>query len=119
MKAIRVHKFGGPEVLQLEEIAEPKAGPGQVLVEIKAAGVNPVDTYVRSGSYAQTPPLPYIPGGDAAGTSVLAVLAMPVVLAVVNRPVRAGGRGEFRDRAIEPGDVEAVRWPAGASAELG
>jgi len=67
MKAIRVHKFGGPEVLQLEEIAEPKAGPGQVLVEIKAAGVNPVDTYVRSGSYAQTPPLPYIPGGDAAG----------------------------------------------------
>src|SRR5438094_1781900 len=67
MKAIRVHKFGGPEVLQLEEIPEPKAGPGQVLVEIKAAGVNPVDTYVRSGSYAQTPPLPYIPGGDAAG----------------------------------------------------
>jgi NADPH2:quinone reductase len=67
MKAIRVHKFGGPEVLQLDEIAEPKAGPGQVLVEIKAAGVNPVDTYVRSGTYAQVPPLPYIPGGDAAG----------------------------------------------------
>jgi NADPH2:quinone reductase len=67
MKAIRVHKFGGPEVLQLEDVADPKPGPGQVLVEIKAAGVNPVDTYVRSGSYAQTPPLPYIPGGDAAG----------------------------------------------------
>jgi NADPH:quinone reductase len=67
MKAIRVHKFGGPEVLQLEEIPEPKAGPGQVLVEIKAAGVNPVDTYVRSGSYPLLPSLPYVPGGDAAG----------------------------------------------------
>ena len=67
MKAIRVHKFGGPEVLQLDEVADPKAGPGQVLVEVKAAGVNPVDTYIRSGNYAMLPPLPYVPGGDAAG----------------------------------------------------
>jgi NADPH:quinone reductase len=67
MKAIRVHKFGGPEVLQLDDIPEPTAGAGQVLVQIKAAGVNPVDTYVRSGTYAQSPALPYIPGGDAAG----------------------------------------------------
>lgn len=67
MKAIRVHKFGGPEVLQLDEVADPKAGPGQVLVQVKAAGVNPVDTYIRSGSYASLPPLPYVPGGDAAG----------------------------------------------------
>jgi NADPH2:quinone reductase len=67
MKAIRVHKFGGPEVLQLDEVTDPKAGPGQVLVEIKAAGVNPVDTYIRSGNYAILPQLPYIPGGDGAG----------------------------------------------------
>ena len=67
MKAIRVHKFGGPEVLQLDEVADPKAGPGQVLVEIKAAGVNPVDTYVRSGNYAILPQLPYVPGADGAG----------------------------------------------------
>ncbi len=67
MKAIRVHKFGGPEVLQLDEVPDPKAGPGQVLVRIRAAGVNPVDTYIRSGSYALMPPLPYIPGTDAAG----------------------------------------------------
>src|SRR5919108_1747175 len=67
MKAIRVHKFGGPEVLQLDEVGDPKAGAGQVLVEIKAAGVNPVDTYVRSGNYAILPPLPYIPGADGAG----------------------------------------------------
>ncbi|MGH7275970.1 MAG: NADPH:quinone reductase [Candidatus Rokuibacteriota bacterium] len=67
MKAIRVHKFGGPEVLQLDEVPDPKAGPGQVLVRVRAAGVNPVDTYIRSGSYTLMPPLPYIPGTDAAG----------------------------------------------------
>jgi NADPH2:quinone reductase len=67
MKAIRVHKFGGPEVLQLDDVADPTPGPGQVLVQIKAAGVNPVDTYIRSGTYAQSPTLPYVPGGDAAG----------------------------------------------------
>jgi NADPH2:quinone reductase len=67
MKAIRVHKFGGPEVLQLDDVTDPKAGPGQVLVEIKATGVNPVDTYIRSGNYAMLPQLPYIPGGDGAG----------------------------------------------------
>jgi len=67
MKAIRVHKFGGPEVLQLDEVPDPKPGPGQVLVRVRAAGVNPVDTYVRSGSYAMLPTPPYIPGNDAAG----------------------------------------------------
>ncbi len=67
MKAIRVHKFGGPEVLQLDEVPDPVPGPGEVLVAIKAAGVNPADTYVRSGSYAIVPDLPYTPGGDAAG----------------------------------------------------
>lgn len=67
MKAIRVHKFGGPEVLQLDDVPDPKPGPGQVLVRIRAAGVNPVDTYIRAGTYTMTPALPYIPGTDAAG----------------------------------------------------
>jgi NADPH2:quinone reductase len=67
MKAIRVHTFGGPEVLQLDEVPDPSPGPDQILVQIKAAGVNPSDTYVRSGTYALAPPLPYIPGGDGAG----------------------------------------------------
>jgi NADPH2:quinone reductase len=67
MKAIRVHEAGGPEVLKLEEVPDLKPGPGQVVVRVKAAGVNPVDTYIRSGMYARKPPLPYTPGMDAAG----------------------------------------------------
>lgn len=68
MKAIQVHEFGGPEVLKLDEVATPKPGPGQVLVRVHAAGVNPYDTYMRNGTYAIKPPLPYTPGSDAAGT---------------------------------------------------
>jgi NADPH2:quinone reductase len=68
MKAIQVHRFGGPEVLELHEIPAPKAGPGQILVRVRAAGVNPYDTYMRNGTYAIKPQLPYTPGSDAAGT---------------------------------------------------
>ena len=68
MKAIRAHEFGGPEVLKLEEIPTPKPEAGHVQLRIKAAGVNPVDTYIRSGNYAIKPPLPYTPGVDGAGT---------------------------------------------------
>src|SRR5579863_1866430 len=67
MKAIRVHEFGGPEVLKLEDVPEPSAGAGQVLVRIHATGVNPLDTYIRSGQSPIKPPLPYTPGMDAAG----------------------------------------------------
>ena len=67
MKAIVVHEFGGPEALKLEEIPTPKPAAGQVLVRIHAAGVNPYDTYMRAGTYAVKPPLPYTPGSDGAG----------------------------------------------------
>ena len=67
MKAIRVHEFGGPEVLKLEDVATPTPSAGQVLVRIHAAGVNPYDTYMRAGTYAVKPKLPYTPGSDAAG----------------------------------------------------
>ena len=67
MKAIRVHEFGGPENLKWEEIPTPKPAAGQVLVRVHAAGVNPYDTYMRAGTYAVKPPLPYTPGSDAAG----------------------------------------------------
>ena len=67
MKAIRGHAFGGPEVLVYEDADDPAPGPGEVLIEMRAAGVNPADTYMRSGTYAIVPPVPFIPGGDAAG----------------------------------------------------
>ncbi|HUO57674.1 MAG TPA: NADPH:quinone reductase [bacterium] len=67
MKAILVREFGGPEVMKLEEIPGLQPGPGQVLVSLKAAGVNPVDAYIRSGTYARKPALPYTPGMDGAG----------------------------------------------------
>jgi NADPH:quinone reductase len=67
MKAIRVHEFGGPEVLNLEEVATPKPSAGQVLVRIHAA-FNPADTYMRAGTYAVKPALPYTPGSDSART---------------------------------------------------
>jgi NADPH:quinone reductase len=68
MKAIRVSQFGGPEVLKLEEVPTPKPEKGQVTVRVHGAGVNPYDTYMRAGTYAIKPALPYTPGSDAAGT---------------------------------------------------
>lgn len=67
MKAIRAHAFGGADVLQLDEIDDPVPGPGEVVIDVRAAGVNPADTYMRNGTYAIVPDLPYIPGGDAGG----------------------------------------------------
>jgi NADPH:quinone reductase len=97
MKAIQVHQFGGPEVLALEEIATPKPGPGEVLVHVRAAGVNPYDTYMRNGTYAIKPPLPYTPGSDAAGV------------------VQAVGSGVSK---VKPGDrVYTAKTVTGAYAE--
>jgi NADPH2:quinone reductase len=67
MKAIRAYQFGGPEVMKLEDMPDPKPGPGQVLVRLHAVGVNPLDAYVRAGTYTIKPTLPFIPGSDGAG----------------------------------------------------
>jgi len=67
MKAIVVREFGEPEVMKLEEVSTPEPTDSQVLVKIEAAGVNPVDTYLRTGIHAHAPRLPYTPGKDGAG----------------------------------------------------
>ena len=69
MKAVRIHSYGGPEVLKYEDAPEPKPGKGEVLVKVYAAGVNPVDWKVREGYLKQAInyPLPLIPGWDVAG----------------------------------------------------
>src|SRR5438046_8509304 len=68
MKAIIVREFGEPEVMKLEDVPTPEPSGSQVLVRIEAAGVNPVDTYLRTGIHAHAPKLPYTPGKDGAGT---------------------------------------------------
>ncbi|HSK69762.1 MAG TPA: alcohol dehydrogenase catalytic domain-containing protein, partial [Candidatus Limnocylindria bacterium] len=68
MKAIQVRQFGEPSVLEYMDLPEPVPGKGQVRVALMAAGVNPVDAYIRAGGYAAyEPPLPWIPGFDGAG----------------------------------------------------
>lgn len=97
MKAILVRAFGGPEVLKLEDLPTPAPAVGQVLVRLHAAGVNPYDTYMRAGTYAQKPPLPYTPGSDGAGT------------------IQAVGEGVKR---VKPGDrVYTAKTLTGAYAE--
>lgn len=72
MKAVRMHEFGNPDVLRFEEIERPAPGRGQVLVEIHAASVNPVDWKIREGGYPVVgeQDLPFIPGRDLAGKVV-------------------------------------------------
>lgn len=99
MRAVIVREFGGPEVLRLEEVPEPQAGPGHILIDVKAIGVNPVETYLRAGNYTRKPDLPWVPGTDAAG----------IVEAVTpNSPFKVGERvytygavnGVYADKAV-------------------
>ena len=67
MKAIRIHAHGGPEVLKLETVPDPVAGPGEVVLRVRAASVNHLDLFIRRGMPGVKVPLPRIPGADAAG----------------------------------------------------
>ena len=67
MKAVRIHTFGSPEVLTLEELPEPDPGSGEVVVQVKAAGVGPWDALIRSGRSALPQPLPLTLGSDFSG----------------------------------------------------
>jgi NADPH2:quinone reductase len=67
VKAIRVEQLGEPEVLKLVEVPDLQISAGQILVQVRAIGVNPVETYIRAGTYPRKPPLPYTPGTDGAG----------------------------------------------------
>jgi NADPH:quinone reductase len=114
MKAIRVSQFGDPDVLQLAEVPTPRPGPGQVLVRVHAVGVNPVETYIRSGAYARKPSLPYTPGGDAAGV-IEAVGDDVVDWRVGDRVYTAGSiSGTYAERTLcDAAQVHAL--PAGVS----
>jgi NADPH:quinone reductase len=78
MKAIRVYQFGSPDVMVMEEMETPNPANNQVLINVKAIGINPVETYVRAGTYPILPQLPFIPGKNAAG--IIAAVGSDITL---------------------------------------
>lgn len=118
MKAIRVYEFGDPQVLQIEDVPDPQPGAGQVMVRLHAVGVNPVETYIRSGTYAMKPTLPYTPGSDAAGTVEAVGDGVPSVK-VGDRVYTAGTlSGAYAELALcEAGQVHPL--PEGVSFQQG
>jgi len=100
MKAIRVHQFGGPEVLKLEEVPDLQSGAGQVVVQVRAIGVNPVEAYIRTGTYVVKPTLPYTPGMDAAG--VVSAVGSGVTSVKVGDRVYTSGSisGTYAEQAL-------------------
>lgn len=100
MKAIRVNEFGGPENLRFQEVADLKPGPGQVVVRIHAAGVNPVDTYIRAGAYPRKPALPYTPGTD--GTGIVEAVGEDVKRFAVGERVYTAGSlsGTYAEQSL-------------------
>jgi NADPH:quinone reductase len=116
MKAIRVHQFGEPDVLKLEEVPDPMPGPAQVVVRIKAVGVNPVETYIRAGRYGPKE-FPFTPGNDGAG--IIEAAGAGVKWAKGNRVYVAGSiSGTYAQLALC--DAKRVhRLPENASFEEG
>ena len=114
MRAIRVTRTGGPEVLTEVEVETPTPGPGQVLVRIEAAGVNFVETYQRSGLYPMA--LPYTPGSEGAGV-VTALGAEVTGVALGDRVASTNFAGSYAEYALAPAD-RLVPVPAGVPTEL-
>jgi len=115
MKAIRVHAFGGPEVLQYEDVAEPTAKQGEAVVKIEAAGVNFIDTYHRTGVYKIA--LPVTLGLEAAGT-VSAVGEGVDSVKVGDRVAYTGVFGSYAESNAVPAD-RLVSLPSGVKTRLG
>ena len=114
MRAVQVERHGGPEVLAPTEVADPEPGPGEVVVEVAAAGVNFLDVYQRSGAYAVD--LPLIPGLEGAGR-VVATGADVVEPAVGSHVAWTDAPGSYAERVVVPAD-RAVPVAAGMDLEL-
>ena len=114
MNSIRVHKTGGPEVLRIEELPDPVPGPGEIVVNIEAIGVNFLEIYQREGLY----PLarPFTPGSEAAGT-VRSLGTGVTEVRVGDRVVSQAMRGAYASRAVVAAD-RAVRVPEGISSKI-
>ena len=117
MKAIVVREFGGTERLELVDVPEPVAGPGQVVVEVAAAGVNYADVMMRRGLYVGGPPPPFVPGLEVAGR--VASLGEGVDKVAIGQEVIAlVPAGGYAERVVAPAAAVMPR-PAGMSAVAG
>lgn len=114
MKAIVVRQYGGPEQLELTEIDIPTLGPGEAVVEVRAAGVNYIDTYHRTGLYPADPP--FVPGMEGAGV-VTAIGPGVTEVAVGDRVAWAMTRGSYAQYAIVPAG-RLIRLPEEVSFDL-
>lgn len=99
-KAIRVHEYGGPEVMRYEDVVVPEPGPGQIRVRQTAIGVNFIDIYFRSGAY-KVPQLPFTPGNEGAGT-VAAVGEGVTDFQVGERVAYGSASGTYAEEAVIP-----------------
>ena len=115
MRAIRVREHGGPEVMKLETVSDPRPGVGEVLVRVEAAGVNFIDVYFRKGLYKT--PLPFTPGSEAAG-EVIAVGEGVEFPRVGERVASASFSGAYAELAVAPAD-RVVVLPDGLSTRTG
>ncbi|QIM17662.1 quinone oxidoreductase [Leucobacter coleopterorum] len=113
MRAITVNQTGGPEVLTLSEVPDPVAGPGELLVQAAAIGVNFIETYQRTGLYKM--PLPFTPGSEAAGT-VLAVGEGVTGFVAGDLVATAEARASYADKFIVAAEA-AVKVPTGIHPE--
>src|SRR6266536_2246536 len=115
MRAIVVRRTGGPEVLEAAEVPDPQPGPGQLLVDVAAAGVNFMDIYQREGRPPYSPGLPYVPGAEGAGTVLTAGLDV-TGFAAGDRVAWTGVPGSYASRAVVPA-ASALPVPDGVGLE--
>jgi NADPH2:quinone reductase len=111
MRAVVVHKHGGPEVLSAQEVDTPAPGPGQLLVKVAAAGVNFIDVYQREGRGHYAGTLPYLPGAEGAGT-VMGLGSGVTEFSAGDRVAWSGAPGSYAEYALVPAAV-AVPVPDG------
>ena len=115
MRVIEVGSRGGPEVLSLAEHPAPEPGPGQIVAQVAAAGVNYMDIYQREGVGGYRPALPFVTGGEGAGTVV--AVGEGVTAPAVGDRVAWVGPGSYAEQVVLPAD-RVVPVPAGISTEV-
>ena len=117
MRAVRVHELTGPTGLRVDEVPTPSVGPGHVLIDVKAAGVNFPDILITKGQYQFKPATPFSPGGEAAGV-VSAVGDGVTTLKVGDRVAATMLYGGFAEQVVVP-ELAAVKLPDAVSFEVG